>query len=298
MGHTIGLVPYINGEFVTGISDASSMSLMEEEEKIYIYWPERKPNFYHATMTIEIVTSLKLELLRDPGDMRVVREREMRIRQMRESKIWAQILGKKSIQHLPAIVQIGADQNDNKDDVKKEILKRVNEKEQRVKEEIIEIQLRGLRFPAQMNDHRWKMSMTVMVHRMRYSEVTNALFRIGGKEATKNEFTVMYDIQIEDIRVNKENAEERYTNAYLSQVKYYLNRVIFKVVGLPKKIDMETLMVGPEDHGGKGRKTLKQLIMEDATYIKESRVEYSNPVRKVQRVMEGGGWKITGMKQC
>ena len=60
---------------------------------------------------------------------------------------------------------------------------------------------------------------------------------------------------------------------------------------------MEKHLVGPEDHGGHGRKTLKQLIMEDATYIKENGVEYSNPVRKVQRAKEGGGWLITGKKQ-
>ena len=87
--------------------------------------------------------------------------------------------------------------------------------------------------------------MTVMVHRMRYSEVTNDLLGIGGKEVTKDEYPVTYDIQMEDIRVNKENAEERYTNTYLSQVQYYLNRVIVKVVGLPKAIDMEMFMVGP-----------------------------------------------------
>ena len=33
MGHIIILVPYNNGEFATGILDASSMALMEEEEK-------------------------------------------------------------------------------------------------------------------------------------------------------------------------------------------------------------------------------------------------------------------------
>ena len=94
---------------------------------------------------------------------------------------------------------------------------------------------------------------------------------------------------MEDIRFNKVDAEERYKNAYLSQVQYCLNRVIIKVVGLPKEIDMEKFMVGLEDHGGSGRKTLKQLIMEDATYIKENGVEYSNPVKKIQKAKEGGG---------
>ena len=88
---------------------------------------------------------------------------------------------------------------------------------------------------------------------------------------------------MKDIRLFKDDVEKRYRNAYLSQVQYYLNRVIVKVVGLPKEIDMEKYCVGPEDHGGHGTKTLKQLIMEDATYIKENGVEYSNPVRKVQK---------------
>ena len=79
-------------------------------------------------MKISIVTLLKLELLRDPGDMRAARERAMHIRQTQESKIWAQILEKKSIQHLLSIILIRTDPNDNKDDIKKLILKRVNEK--------------------------------------------------------------------------------------------------------------------------------------------------------------------------
>ena len=117
-------------------------------------------------MKIRIVTSLKLELLKESRDMRVVRERTMNLRHMRESKIWAQILEKKSIQHLPKIVLIRADPNNNRDEIKKEIIKRVNEKELRVKEESIEIQLKGLRFPDQMKDHRQTMAMMVMVHRM------------------------------------------------------------------------------------------------------------------------------------
>ena len=161
----------------------------------------------------------------------------------------------------PAVVLIGADLSDNRDEIKNEILKRVNEKELRVKEESIEIQLRGLRFLAQIKYHRQTMAMTVMVHRMWYSEVTKALLESGRKEVTKHEFPVTYDIKMEEIRVNKEDSEERYKNAYLSQVHYYLNRVIVKVVGLPKEIDMENFMVGPEDNGGSGSKALKQLIM-------------------------------------
>ena len=147
------------------------------------------------------------------------------------------------------MVLIGTDTNVNRDEIKKEILKRVNDKELRVKEERIEIQLRGLRFSAQMKDHRRTMAMTVMVHRMLYSKVTKTLLEIRSKVVTKYEFPVMYDIQMEDIRVNNEDAEERYKNAYLSQVQYYLNRVIVKVVGLLREIDIEKFMVGPENHG-------------------------------------------------
>ena len=87
--------------------------------KKYIYQPARKPKFSHLTMKIRIVTSLKLEILRDPGDIRVAKERAVHNRQMRESKIWVQILGKRTIQHLLAIVLIGPDPNDNKEDIKK-----------------------------------------------------------------------------------------------------------------------------------------------------------------------------------
>ena len=58
---------------------------------------------------------------------------------------------------------------------------------------------------------------------------------------------------------------------------------------MPKEINMETFMVGPEDHGGSRRKTLKQLIMEDAMYIKENGVEYSNPVKKRRQRKEEDG---------
>ena len=58
MGHNIRLVPYNNGEFVTGIADLSIMALKEQEERIYIESPERKPQFNHVTMKIRIVTSM------------------------------------------------------------------------------------------------------------------------------------------------------------------------------------------------------------------------------------------------
>ena len=129
-------------------------------------------------------------------------------------------MGKKSIQYLPEVVLIGADPNDDREDIKREILKRVNEKKQRVRKESIEIQLRGFRFPAQMNDPRQKMAMMVMVHRFWYVEVTKELLECGKIEVSKHDFPVTYDVKMEDIRLIKEGVEERYKNAYLSQVQY------------------------------------------------------------------------------
>ena len=109
------------------------MALTKEEERIYIENPERKTQFNHVTIKIRIVTLLKLEQLKESGDMRVEREREMHLRHMWESEIWAQILEKESIQHLPAVVLIVANPNDSRDEIKKVILKMVNEKERKVK---------------------------------------------------------------------------------------------------------------------------------------------------------------------
>ena len=60
MDHTIRLIPYENGEFETGISDASSMALTEQEERTYIRSLGRKPQFNHVTIKIRIVKSLIL----------------------------------------------------------------------------------------------------------------------------------------------------------------------------------------------------------------------------------------------
>ena len=48
MGNTFRFIPYVDGEFATGISDASRMALLLEEEKNYIYWQGRKPKFNHS----------------------------------------------------------------------------------------------------------------------------------------------------------------------------------------------------------------------------------------------------------
>ena len=73
MGHTIRLIPYVGGTFDYGISDMAKLDLREEEEKKYIGSVVRKPRFNHIEIKIRIITSLKLEKLREPGDWRVTR---------------------------------------------------------------------------------------------------------------------------------------------------------------------------------------------------------------------------------
>ena len=85
--------------------------MSEEEEKIYINRQSSKPKFNHVAMKIRIATSLKLEFLRDTGDMRVSRERGMHNKHLQETKIWLQILGRRNVQHIPEIVLIGTDPN-------------------------------------------------------------------------------------------------------------------------------------------------------------------------------------------
>ena len=165
-----------------------------------------------------------------------------------------------------------------------------------MKEYNVEIQFRGIRFPAQLRDKRRTVAMAVTVHRMRYNKVTDAIIGIGERKVAKDEYPVTYDIHMEDVRLNRDNVEERFRNAYLSLVQYYMNRVIVKIVGLPKEINMDTFIVGPENHSGSREKTIKQLIMEDATYVKENGVNYNNPVKQLQKVVEGRGWKVTGRK--
>ena len=194
------------------------MALTEKEERSYIKSLERKTQFNHITIKIRIVTSLRLEVLKEQGYLRFAKERAIHLQNMRESKIWAQILGKRIIPYLPAVVLIGPDPNDDREDIKREILKRVNETRQRVRKDSIQIQLRGFRFPAQMKDPRRTMAMMVMVHRQSYIDVTKAILECGKKEGSKYEFPVTYDVKMEDIRLIKKGAEEKYRNAYLSQV--------------------------------------------------------------------------------
>ena len=57
--------------------------------------------------------------MREPGDWRVTREKEQHIKLLKEARIWARIVNKKSIEYLPAIVLVGADPSDDRKELKR-----------------------------------------------------------------------------------------------------------------------------------------------------------------------------------
>ena len=91
----------------------------------------------------------------------------------------------------------------------------------RIKEESIEVQLKGLRFPDALKDSRRTVAMMVMVHRLGYNETVETLLEMGRAEVQKEEYPTTYDVHCTDIRVSSDGVEDQYQNAYLSQVQYY-----------------------------------------------------------------------------
>ena len=61
-------------------------------------------------------------------------------------------------------------------------------------------------------------------------------------------------------------------------------------MGIPEDFNLEKYVINSEVHGGNEEMMIKKLIMEEAIYIKENGMEYRNPVRKVQKMADGGGW--------
>ena len=115
----------------------------------------------------------------------------------------------------------------------------MNKGRMRIKEESIEVQLKGLRFLDALKDSRRTVAMMVMVHRLVYNDTVDTLIGVVRTEVQKEEYPTTYDVHCEDIRVSSDGVEDRYQNEYLSQVQYYLNRVIVKQVGIPKEIDIK-----------------------------------------------------------
>ena len=72
---------------------------------------------------------------------------------------------KKSTQYQPALVLIGADPNDDRKEIKRELLKRVNAEGHKVHSGKIEVQVKGFQFPKAFRDERRTIGMVVMVHK-------------------------------------------------------------------------------------------------------------------------------------
>ena len=73
MGHTLRLIPYTNGVFEVGINEVENLELSEDDERKYIGFAKRKPKYNHIEMKIKIITSLKMELLKDSAEWRLSR---------------------------------------------------------------------------------------------------------------------------------------------------------------------------------------------------------------------------------
>ena len=69
-------------------------------------------------MKIKIVTSLKMEFLKDAAEWRLLREREAHSRYLKLNKIWVRIMDKRNTQFQPALLLIGADPNDDRMEIK------------------------------------------------------------------------------------------------------------------------------------------------------------------------------------
>ena len=140
------------------------------------------------------------------------------------------------------------------------------------------MKLKGFHFPTVFMDERIMIVMVVMVQRMGYDQTVEALFEMQQGPVGREEDPVTYDIQMEDIRVEGENSEDRFKNTYLSHIQYYLNQIWIKIVGIPEYVNLEKYLINTEVHGGNEERTIKQLIMEESTYIKENGTEYRNQV--------------------
>ena len=113
---------------------------------------------------------------------------------LKQARIWARIVNKKSIEYLPAIVLVGVDPSDDRKEIKKELLQRVKKRRMQIKEESIEVQLKGLRFPDALKDSRRTVVMMVMVHRLGYNNTVDTLLGLERTVVQKEEYPVTYDV--------------------------------------------------------------------------------------------------------
>ena len=86
LGHTLQLIPYVNGVFEAGINEAENLDLSEDDEWKYIVFAKRKPKYNHIEMKVKIITSLKMEFLKDAAEWRRSREREVHSRYLKKKQ--------------------------------------------------------------------------------------------------------------------------------------------------------------------------------------------------------------------
>ena len=113
-----------------------------------------------------------------------------------------------------------------------------------------------------------------MINKVGYDQTVEALLDMQREEVQREDLPTTYDIELEEIRIGGKDTKERFKNAYLSQIQYYLNRVWIKIVGVPGDIDLKKYVIDSKNHGGREECTIKKLIMEEAMYIKENGTKY------------------------
>ena len=150
-------------------------------------------------MKVKIITSLKMEFLKDAAEWRLSREREVHSRYLKQNNIWVRIMDKRNIPFQPALAVIGANPNDDRMEIKNEILRRVNAKGHRVRAKKIEFHLKGFQFPRVFSDERRTIGMVIMVSKVGYDRTVEALLDIQSEEVRKEEFPTTYDIELKDI---------------------------------------------------------------------------------------------------
>ena len=84
LGHTLRLIPYINGVLEVGINEVENLDLSEDDERKYIGFAKRKPKYNHIEMKVKIITSLKMDFLKDAAEWRLSREREVHSRYLKK----------------------------------------------------------------------------------------------------------------------------------------------------------------------------------------------------------------------
>ena len=88
------------------------------------------------------------------------------------------IMDKRNTQFQPALVLVGADLNNHRAEIKRELLKRVNDEGHKVKMDKIELQLKELHFPRVFRDKRRTIGMVVIVHRTGYYQTVESLLEM------------------------------------------------------------------------------------------------------------------------